>query len=131
VRRTTAARVLAQLATAASAAGRTDIPFVTIHRATSRDLDQPLCLRKIEGGYRVHYAIADVTLFVPHSVRTARRRVGGRDLAPGLDDLPPRRQGPIAPGIAIQAGRQGFGLWATTALRTESKPGAKDSAYGP
>jgi exoribonuclease R len=63
-----AARVLAQLAqlaTAASAAGRTDIPFVTIHRATSRDLDQPLRLRKIEGGYRVHYAIADVTLFVP------------------------------------------------------------------
>jgi hypothetical protein len=38
---------------------------VTIDPATSRDLDQALCLRKIKGGYRVHYAIADVTLFAP------------------------------------------------------------------
>jgi exoribonuclease R len=44
----------------------TDLPFVTIDPATSRDLDQALCLeRGPNGGYRVHYAIADVTAFVP------------------------------------------------------------------
>jgi exoribonuclease R len=43
------------------AVDRTDIPFVTIDPATSRDLDQAMCLlRRPGGGYRVHYAIADV-----------------------------------------------------------------------
>ena len=45
----------------ASHADRTDIPFVTIDPPTSRDLDQAMCLlRRPGGGYRVHYAIADV-----------------------------------------------------------------------
>ncbi|GAA1821817.1 RNB domain-containing ribonuclease [Luedemannella flava] len=45
---------------------RTDLPFVTIDPATSRDLDQAVCLQPGDrGGYRVHYAIADVTAFVP------------------------------------------------------------------
>jgi len=45
---------------------RTDIPFVTIDPATSRDLDQAVCLqRRDAGGYRVLYAIADVASFVP------------------------------------------------------------------
>lgn len=50
-------------------ADRTDIPFVTIDPAASRDLDQAMCLlRRPGGGYRVHYAIADVA---------ARVRPGG------------------------------------------------------
>jgi exoribonuclease R len=45
-------------------ADRTDIPFVTIDPPTSRDLDQALHLTRRDGGYRVHYAIADVAAFV-------------------------------------------------------------------
>ncbi|MEJ3747327.1 RNB domain-containing ribonuclease [Actinomycetes bacterium KLBMP 9797] len=46
-------------------ADRTDIPFVTIDPATSRDLDQAMCLRRLPGGgFRVHYAIADVAAYV-------------------------------------------------------------------
>jgi len=45
---------------------RTDIEFVTIDPAGSMDLDQAMCLsRRAGGGYRVRYAIADVTSFVP------------------------------------------------------------------
>lgn len=52
--------------TALPAADRTDIPFVTIDPPSSRDLDQALCLtRRSDGGYRVHYAIADVASYVP------------------------------------------------------------------
>jgi exoribonuclease R len=44
---------------------RTDIPFATIDPATSLDLDQAMCLRRRSGGgYRVHYAIADVVSWV-------------------------------------------------------------------
>jgi len=44
---------------------RTDIAFVTIDPVTSMDLDQAMCLRRRPGGgYRVHYAIADVSAFV-------------------------------------------------------------------
>ncbi len=47
-------------------ADRTDLPFVTIDPPTSRDLDQAVCLQPTgDGGYRVHYAIADVSAFVP------------------------------------------------------------------
>lgn len=45
-------------------ADRTDLPFVTIDPPTSRDLDQALHLTRRDGGYRVHYAIADVAAFV-------------------------------------------------------------------
>ncbi|HYN93862.1 MAG TPA: RNB domain-containing ribonuclease [Pilimelia sp.] len=46
-------------------ADRTDIPFVTVDPAGSRDLDQALCLeRRAGGGYRVRYAIADVAAYV-------------------------------------------------------------------
>jgi len=47
------------------ATDRTDVPFVTIDPATSRDLDQAVCLVRRAGGYRVHYAIADVASYVP------------------------------------------------------------------
>jgi len=63
-----AAQVIARVtAEAASPAvvDRTDIPFVTIDPATSRDLDQALSLHRRQGGFRVFYAIADVTAFVP------------------------------------------------------------------
>jgi exoribonuclease R len=59
-----AAGLTAQAASAA-VADRTDIPFVTIDPATSRDLDQALSLHRRAGGFRVFYAIADVTQFVP------------------------------------------------------------------
>jgi exoribonuclease R len=50
--------------TALPAADRTDIPFVTIDPPTSRDLDQAMWIGRREGGYRVHYAIADVAAYV-------------------------------------------------------------------
>ncbi|MGW5362185.1 RNB domain-containing ribonuclease [Actinopolymorpha pittospori] len=43
---------------------RTDLPFATIDPADSRDLDQALHIERRRGGYRVHYAIADVAAFV-------------------------------------------------------------------
>jgi exoribonuclease R len=46
---------------------RTDLALVTIDPPTSRDLDQAMCLTRrggARGGYRVHYAIADVAAFV-------------------------------------------------------------------
>ena len=44
---------------------RTDIPFVTLDPAGSVDLDQAVHLaRRPGGGYRVHYAIADVAAYV-------------------------------------------------------------------
>jgi exoribonuclease R len=47
------------------ATDRTDIPFVTVDPATSKDLDQAMHLsRRDGGGYRVRYAIADVASFV-------------------------------------------------------------------
>lgn len=43
----------------------TDIPLFTIDPPTSRDLDQAMHLaRRSSGGYRVHYAIADVAAYV-------------------------------------------------------------------
>jgi exoribonuclease R len=45
-------------------ADRTDIPLVTVDPASARDLDQALCLSRRRSGYRVLYAIADVTAFV-------------------------------------------------------------------
>ena len=44
---------------------RTDLPFVTIDPPTSLDLDQAMYLAKRgNGGFRVHYAIADVLSYV-------------------------------------------------------------------
>ena len=43
---------------------RTDLPFVTIDPASSRDLDQALHLEREGSGYVVHYAIADVAAFL-------------------------------------------------------------------
>lgn len=43
---------------------RSDIPLVTIDPPESMDLDQAMYVQRIEGGYRVTYAIADVAAFV-------------------------------------------------------------------
>lgn len=43
---------------------RSDIALVTIDPAGSMDLDQALHVERTDGGYRVHYAIADVAAFV-------------------------------------------------------------------
>jgi exoribonuclease R len=43
---------------------RTDIPLVTIDPPESMDLDQAMHVERIDSGYRVHYAIADVAAFV-------------------------------------------------------------------
>jgi exoribonuclease R len=43
---------------------RTDLPLVTIDPPESMDLDQAMYVERIDGGYRVYYAIADVAAFV-------------------------------------------------------------------
>ncbi|MDW2982542.1 MAG: RNB domain-containing ribonuclease [Rhodanobacter sp.] len=43
---------------------RSDLALVTIDPAGSMDLDQALHVERTAGGYRVHYAIADVAAFV-------------------------------------------------------------------
>lgn len=43
---------------------RTDVPLVTLDPVGSRDLDQAMGLVRRRGGYRLHYAIADVASFV-------------------------------------------------------------------
>lgn len=43
---------------------RTDLALVTIDPPESMDLDQAMYLERIDGGYRVYYAIADVAAFV-------------------------------------------------------------------
>ncbi|MEU4213116.1 RNB domain-containing ribonuclease [Streptomyces sp. NPDC026206] len=42
----------------------TDVPLFTIDPPGSKDLDQAMFLARRSGGYRVHYAIADVAAFV-------------------------------------------------------------------
>jgi exoribonuclease R len=62
-----AQRAAEEAARQASPAGyddRTDIPFVTLDPASSRDLDQAVHLARRGNGYRVSYAIADVAGFV-------------------------------------------------------------------
>lgn len=55
----------AATATPMPATDRTDVPFVTIDPASSRDLDQAMHLsRRDGGGYRLRYAIADVASYV-------------------------------------------------------------------
>ncbi|MET9607119.1 RNB domain-containing ribonuclease [Streptomyces sp. NPDC006512] len=63
------AAVLAEAGRAAAAPrlptlDATDLPFFTIDPPGSVDLDQAVHLARRTGGYRVHYAIADVAAFV-------------------------------------------------------------------
>jgi len=43
---------------------RSDLALVTIDPPGSMDLDQAVHVERVDGGYRVHYAIADVAAFV-------------------------------------------------------------------
>lgn len=43
---------------------RTDVPFVTIDGAHSKDLDQALFVRRTSEGYLVEYAIADAAFYI-------------------------------------------------------------------
>lgn len=56
---------------------RTDIELVTIDPPDAMDLDQAMHIERVDGGYRVHYAIADVAAFVspddPVDVEARRR----------------------------------------------------------
>lgn len=45
-------------------ADRTDVDFLAIDPAGSRDIDQIMNITRTDGGYRVRYAIADVASFV-------------------------------------------------------------------
>lgn len=64
---------------------RTGIELVTVDPATSKDLDQAVCIERSGGGYRVHYAIADVAAWVaPGSALDRQARQRGETLyAPG------------------------------------------------
>ncbi|MBM7772170.1 exoribonuclease R [Actinokineospora baliensis] len=42
----------------------TDVPFVTVDPPGAKDLDQAMHLARRDGGYRLHYAIADLGAFV-------------------------------------------------------------------
>ena len=72
IRRDFPAEVLAEAEEAAKRAAtpgegredRRDLPLVTIDPPGSRDLDQALCLKESDGGFRLFYAIADVGFFV-------------------------------------------------------------------
>lgn len=46
-------------------ADATELPLVTVDPPGAKDLDQAVLLLRRGGGYRVHYAIADVAAFVP------------------------------------------------------------------
>ena len=48
-------------------ADRTDLPFVTLDPASSRDLDQAFAIEQAGSDILLHYAIADVGWFVPDS----------------------------------------------------------------
>jgi exoribonuclease R len=77
-----AADARAEAAWAESApADATDIPFVTIDPAGSRDLDQAVHLATTADGYLVSYAIADVASFVrPGSALDAETQTRGETL---------------------------------------------------
>lgn len=71
------AAVLDPLAAAGEREDATGLPFVTIDPPGSKDLDQAMLLERTVHGFRVHYAIADLAVFVPPGGaldREARRR---------------------------------------------------------
>ncbi len=63
----------------------TDLGFITIDPASSTDLDQAMYIERNRGGYRVHYAIADVAAWVPPggAIDAEARSRGLTHYAPG------------------------------------------------
>src|SRR3954451_8754535 len=79
---------------------RTDIPFVTIDPAESRDLDQALHLERDGDGYVVHYAIADVAAFIePGGALDQEAHRRGESMY-GADSLVPLHPRELSEGAA-------------------------------
>jgi exoribonuclease R len=79
---------------------RRDIELFTLDPVGSRDLDQAVALERRAGGYRIHYAIADVPAFVTPGGAVdaeAHRRVMTRYLPDGNAPLHPH---PLSEGAA-------------------------------
>jgi exoribonuclease R len=75
-----------------------DLPFVTIDPAGSRDLDQAYhAERRPGGGYRIHYAIADVAWFVAPGGAVDREA-----FARGVTLYQPDRRTPLHPDVLGQ-----------------------------
>lgn len=99
-----ASDVLAQAAAAAGssrspAMDRTDLDLVTIDPPGARDLDQALHIARLDDGYVVSYAIADVSAFVaagdPVDAEAHRR---------GLTFYAPDRRTPLHPPVLSEQG---------------------------
>src|SRR5687767_10767024 len=59
----------------------TALPFVTIDPPGAKDLDQALLVQRVGSGFRVHYAIADLGVFVePGGALDAEVRKRGQTL---------------------------------------------------
>lgn len=72
----------------------TDLPFVTVDPPGSTDLDQAMHLERRRDGYRVRYAIADVSAFVrPGSPVDAEARRRGQTV------YAPHRRVPLHPAV--------------------------------
>ncbi|MET0735643.1 MAG: RNB domain-containing ribonuclease [Microbacterium sp.] len=124
--------VLAEAEAAASAgpppaADRRDLEFVTIDPVGSLDLDQALHLERKPGGYRVHYAIADVPGFVhPGGAVDAEARGRGQTLyaADGRVPLHPpvlsEDRASLLPGVDRSAYVWSFDLDDAGAVRATS-----------
>lgn len=66
-----------------------DVPFFTIDPTDSRDLDQAMHLERLDGGYRVRYAIADLAAFVtPGGAIDLEARRRGQTLYPPDGRIP-------------------------------------------
>jgi len=79
---------------------RTDIPFLTIDPAGSKDLDQALHIERDGDGYVVHYAIADLTAFIePGGALDLEAHRRGESLY-GADTLIPLHPRELSEGAA-------------------------------
>lgn len=88
---------------------RTDLAMFTVDPEGSRDLDQAVAIERRAGGYRVHYAIADVAAFVtpggPLDAEAHRR---------GVTLYAPDRNVPLHPDV--------LGAGAASLLPNEVRP---------
>jgi len=91
----------------------TTVPFLTIDPPGSKDLDQAMCIERAGKGYRVRYAIADVSAFVkPGGAIDAEARKRGQTLyAPdGRTPLHPDQLGEDAASLLPDQVRPAF-VW--------------------
>ena len=91
----------------------TTVPFLTIDPPGSKDLDQAMCIERAGKGYRVRYAIADVSAFVkPGGAIDAEARKRGQTLyAPdGRSPLHPDQLGEDAASLLPDQVRPAF-VW--------------------